>query len=386
MPIASPDAAYMMYVSDTAIVVMTRDTTGIVRTRDRGRTWERITANLPWSRLHIFVRPAGPWLFMGADSGLYQSSDDGLTWRTTTIDERFRHNMYCAVEYHGALFLSGDSGVFRSTDQGRTWTRVFTGRDSQTAGRDMHSDGDRLYTMLWWRRFIRTSDDGATWDTVLRPLRSAYINDYLPVGDTLLIAADSLYRSVDGGKAYSGWLFPKSPRSTIRYANVLGRSGSAVFALIDDGRAFRSDDFGANWVDVSDGLPGYQPNSIQVRNDTAYILTYQAGIWYRPLSEMLSPAGLRNVWAGLAAPQHAAVWPNPAHTSATLGYHLAQGGQVRIELYDLLQRRCATLLDEVQDAGAHTVAIDARALAAGTYFYTLTTGGRVANGRFVVAR
>ncbi|NBC17090.1 MAG: T9SS type A sorting domain-containing protein [Bacteroidetes bacterium] len=57
---------------------------------------------------------------------------------------------------------------------------------------------------------------------------------------------------------------------------------------------------------------------------------------------------------------------------------LAQGGPVRLVVYDVLGREVAVLVDEVQPAGAHDVAFDGTSLPSGAYVYRL----RTAEGQF----
>ena len=65
-------------------------------------------------------------------------------------------------------------------------------------------------------------------------------------------------------------------------------------------------------------------------------------------------------------------YPNPFNPATTLAYRLPQTSAVRLEVYDVLGRRVATLLDGVmQEAGSHTFTLDASSWASGLYFYTL---------------
>ena len=65
-------------------------------------------------------------------------------------------------------------------------------------------------------------------------------------------------------------------------------------------------------------------------------------------------------------------YPNPFNPATTLAYRLPQTSAVRLEVYDVLGRRVATLLDGVtQEAGSHTFTLNASGWASGLYFYTL---------------
>jgi hypothetical protein len=71
-------------------------------------------------------------------------------------------------------------------------------------------------------------------------------------------------------------------------------------------------------------------------------------------------------------------YPNPFNPTATIGYDLPVGTDVKLEVYNLLGQRVATLVDDYQDAGHHSVewnstAESGEAVASGVYFYRLTT-------------
>jgi len=66
--------------------------------------------------------------------------------------------------------------------------------------------------------------------------------------------------------------------------------------------------------------------------------------------------------------------PNPFVQAARLRYRLPDPARVRLEVFDLLGRRVATLVNGERPAGPHEVQLDGSRLAAGTYFVRLTAG------------
>lgn len=67
-------------------------------------------------------------------------------------------------------------------------------------------------------------------------------------------------------------------------------------------------------------------------------------------------------------------YPNPFNPATRINYELAQTTDVRLVVYDILGRRVATLVNEVQNAGLHTVNFDMSRYASGTYIYRLEAG------------
>ena len=77
----------------------------------------------------------------------------------------------------------------------------------------------------------------------------------------------------------------------------------------------------------------------------------------------------------------------PARARATVRFHVASGAEpVRVEAYDVLGRRVATLADGAFAPGAHEVAWETSALASGVYFVRLSQGRQSRTVQAVVAR
>jgi hypothetical protein len=53
---------------------------------------------------------------------------------------------------------------------------------------------------------------------------------------------------------------------------------------------------------------------------------------------------------------------------------LEKQGNVSIKVYDVLGRVVATLVDQFQNAGSHTVNFNANDLSSGVYFYSIESG------------
>ena len=95
---------------------------------------------------------------------------------------------------------------------------------------------------------------------------------------------------------------------------------------------------------------------------------------------------------GPARPQGFALgqnYPNPFNPSTIIPYQLPTAAQVRLEVFNVLGQRVATLVDEERSAGFHAVAWDAtnaagQAVAAGVYMYRLTAGGERHTRRMVL--
>lgn len=66
-------------------------------------------------------------------------------------------------------------------------------------------------------------------------------------------------------------------------------------------------------------------------------------------------------------------YPNPFNPSTTVAYELSTSGHVKLEVYNALGSKVATMVDETQAAGSYTQRFDASRLPSGVYFYRLTS-------------
>ena len=82
-------------------------------------------------------------------------------------------------------------------------------------------------------------------------------------------------------------------------------------------------------------------------------------------------------------------YPNPFNPSTLIPYQLAATSPVRLEVFNVLGQRVATLVDEEQSAGSYRARWDGtdaagRAAASGVYIYRLTVAGAHWTGKMVL--
>jgi hypothetical protein len=67
-------------------------------------------------------------------------------------------------------------------------------------------------------------------------------------------------------------------------------------------------------------------------------------------------------------------YPNPFNPSTKINYSLQAAGRVSLKVFDVLGREVMTLVNEHQNAGLHTVQMNASHLSSGMYIYRLEAG------------
>ncbi|MFH0990668.1 MAG: choice-of-anchor D domain-containing protein [bacterium] len=67
-------------------------------------------------------------------------------------------------------------------------------------------------------------------------------------------------------------------------------------------------------------------------------------------------------------------YPNPFNPSTTIHYGLPKDVKVSLDIYDLLGKKVASLVNSEQKAGNYTVVFQNQSLSSGVYFYTIVAG------------
>ncbi|MCS6989214.1 MAG: T9SS type A sorting domain-containing protein [Chloroherpetonaceae bacterium] len=81
-------------------------------------------------------------------------------------------------------------------------------------------------------------------------------------------------------------------------------------------------------------------------------------------------------------------YPNPFNPATAIRYDLPEASHVKLEIFDMLGRKVATLVDARQSAGSYVVSFDASrfSLASGMYLYRLSAGAFVAAKKMLLTK
>ncbi|MGZ6271510.1 MAG: WD40/YVTN/BNR-like repeat-containing protein [Candidatus Limnocylindrales bacterium] len=236
----------------------------------------------------------GPAVWRSEDRGLtWTHSSEGLTYGEDGPKIRTVWNVTPA---HGALFAGVEpAGLFRSTDGGRTWAHVegltkHPTRESWQPGNGglcLHTilahptDPQRMWVGISAVGCFATEDGGATWEARNRGVRADFLPDPYPeTGQCVhkMVLAPGMpdrlyqqnhcgtYRSDDGGRTWA--CLDDGLPSTFGFPMVASsRDPDTVFTVplngddrgryVPDGAmaVWRTQDRGASWTALRDGLP-----------------------------------------------------------------------------------------------------------------------------------
>lgn len=131
------------------------------------------------------------------------------------------------------------------------------------------------------------------------------------------------------------------------------------------------------------GNPGFAkwPAQGGLRNDI--------GAYGGPLSGIIACILTSVSEQGVDVPVHYELsqnYPNPFNPQTTIRYSVPQREIVHLQVFDVLGREVATLVNEEKPAGEYTIRFDGNGMSSGTYLYRLTVGSAVAAKRMIYLR
>ncbi len=331
---------------DDSLVWVSNDSGTVYRSVDGGITWHSVmVTNLPFSLYTVqFVDSANGWIsgnyemggYIGY-GGIFHSTDGGFSWREQYADTTdyfsYLGNGFFIDKSHG--YVADQYVILQTSDGGITWT------PSEIGGRSAAS--------------ISFTDSLNGW-----------------------AACDEgfLGKSNDGGL---NWSLSRPISSYNGFTSIFFVDTSDGWVCDDQGRIIHTSDDGLTWsVQRSDSSGRPIINSIFFidKNDgwavgNGIILHTTNGGVTAVREPSAQPSSFRLMQN----------YPNPFNPSTAISFQLSAVSYVSLEIYDVLGREVATLADDKETVGLHTVTWNASRYASGVYFYRLVSSS--SQGTFV---
>jgi hypothetical protein len=304
------------------------------------------------------------FVFPQRDSGMIyawvcpfmSSTDNGVSWRSSSNWEwTLSPGFFLAINYSrdSVLYLGGHPGyrdtigVYRTNPEDSGRSRLYTFQTSYTRA-DFLAQGDTLV--------LATSKTPASGDTTC-----------------------GIFRSSDQGNSWSQVL------SSVNVEALARDDGnpSAMFAASERG-IYWSVDAGATWRMYNNTLPSLHFVAVKKDpySDTLYVATQDSGIY--------KVFGLAvNVEEEPQLPKQCRLeqnFPNPFNPTTEIQFEIRVSRFVSLEVYDVLGREVAVLVNEWKSPGRYSVAWDARGLTSGVYFYRIKAGNFAETKKLLLLR
>lgn len=239
------------------------------RSENGGSSWTEIFQNSHVDHHALFINPQNPSLVVnGNDGGIYISQDRGNNhdkvenlpnnqFYTTKIDPHFPDRLYGGLQ---------DNGTYRISEQGdQAWEYVFGG-DGFGISIDPF-DPATFYVQFQYGNLRRTTTDGQFFSTISVGGTNNW-NTPLIIdphnASTLYTGNQQLFRSDNRGNNWTA-VSPiltnaNNPSGSISFGTLTSISVSPknqnyIYVGTDDGNIWSTTDRGANWENVSNGIP-----------------------------------------------------------------------------------------------------------------------------------
>ncbi len=384
---------------------------GIFLSTDNGENWKSINNGLQSKLIHTILitgnnLPAGQErIFVGTETGVSVSTDNGENWRPINSGLSGLGVWSLAVSTNSSgdttIYAGTWSGLYSSTDYGENWE--ITSLSSTTMPvNSIIIYKSFIYAATFSEGVFQSYDYGLTWKNIDVKTLDSYNSDLIPKS----APAYSTNLFVGPAKSYIlvgsvGGLFYTFLGDTIFYDDT---SFAKVYKLIAPVLCFAGRDdtlftavsgsfFKLYWTyipfrdyygNIIDSIPAYDARLLKVpslEDQTVYSLALNSeyifagtgdGIWRLRYPETITRVeNSQYTPAGFELEQN---YPNPFNPTTVVNYQLPVSGNVTLIVYDVLGRSVATLANERQTAGSHSVKFDAVGLPSGVYFYRLQAG------------
>ncbi len=198
---------------------------------------------------------------------------------------------------------------------------------------------------------------------VFDPLSDRVLYVTTPAG-TVAPGAPFVFATTDGDQALPPGVLPAGPSAILLVADavVVGDDQAAVEAGLVAGVVYETA------ADVLGALAG---GATEAERDAFLAVLNGVGV----ATEGDGPLDLS-----------VAARPNPSRGRLVIAFGMAEAGDARVSLIDMLGRRVVVASEGGRGAGRHEVVLDTSALPAGSYVVRLETGGRAEVARVTVAR
>lgn len=369
-----------------------------------------VSTNLPMINSAIFSTGDGNMLYAWTDVTFASSSDNGVTWgplptpsftpscllsRDNIVLAGGEQDLYISLDsarhwgslnalpntHVRALGLSGtvivaisDSGIYASQDAYH-WTRTYFDPAAKSIS-GLAISGDTIY----WSStagLLASYDKGYRWTK----LDSSHIFTDIAPATGWLFATDSNWQVLRSNSGGHSW----EPITTPLYLNAITALGRYVFAS-DLGAAstkiVASVDGGTNWSPINFNGSPHRAYKLFVRGSSLFAASYNVGLWYRPLSEIIQSL---SVGGASSSESSLDVYPHAAQSEVTIHFALTSTDRPRITIYDVSGRTILALDLGLMEAGGHDIEV-ALPHASAVYLARMSCTDGIAAARFVMVK
>jgi photosystem II stability/assembly factor-like uncharacterized protein len=383
----------------------------LYRSLDVGETWSQIGTTMPYGSISnsLFVSPKDTNLILVAIDSIdnfhgkvLRSTNYGQSWQITFSANRSSDGIPIGIDpnhtdtlYYGPT----DSNMFKSTNFGLTWSPLGSYRFENNCAIKVVNNHSNIIIVGSANSFgnkgliTRSTDYGATW-TIVDSNRGPYPEVPAVSGsilDSVLYA--TMYQGNEGGLKRStnlgltwnninidntAWGFDRAGDDP----NVICYAPWEYPATIP---AYISYDRGIHFTPL--------PPMSTVNNFSVYfynrnnLLLQQSVGFYKLKATVSVPIGIEpisnQIPVNYSLDQN---YPNPFNPSTSIRFGLPNTSEVKLEVFDVLGRSVAILVNYKLNGGEYEVKWNAETNSSGVYFYKLSTDNFTVTKKMILVK
>jgi hypothetical protein len=365
----------------------------ILKSTDNGLNWDSVNTGFDFSAVFDMAAKGNTICVGTYEDGLVWSTDAGNNWQINSINGVQFNGVFAVgmsgnniITYHNTAPPNSTDIFYFSSNNGVSWNPL----PSQPLFEPfVFEDYDSVFIAGHKHGISVSTDHGLNWTTPMNTGLPAYPDGRKEVY-SLIMNNGTIYAGCITGFAYStnmgeNWTsinlgFPNfcNFKDLLIYNNLIfGGVGNLSSSSLTG--VYKSLNFGLNWTMINNGLPSDNSvSSLFISNGNLLAGTSSEGIYKIPLS-VVTPVTFsgNEIAIGFSLSQN---YPNPFNSMTRIEFsvpvdsRISGNDNVVLEVFDLLGREVAELVNGNLQPGNYAVTFDASGLSSGIYFYKLKAG------------
>jgi len=380
--IANNPCIYVGFPTQTTGIIFTRNGF-FYKSTDGGNIWNLSSTGGVYYMRNGAMYDSLNFLLLGM-AGYSQ----GLIRRTTDGGNNWFDYVYTSPEifysFYAASYLNKDTIVAAGTEAtiqsqfgkgirtygNNIWNSIFT-TSITGAFYDVKYKSKDTICFLKSGQFLKTTNSGLNWDSYL--MNSGwFVNNFDFQNGGIIYSsgiAGMIRKSTDNGV---NW-FNLNANTTINTRKIFFANPQTGWIVGDSGLIKRTTNGGLNWENQNSGTRIIL-NSVYFINSNTGFAVGDSGILLKTTTGGVLTGFTGNETEIPSKYSLGQNYPNPFNSTSNLKFEIANLGNVKIVVYDVMGREVQTLVNESLKPGKYEATFDGSSLNSGVYFYKISAG------------